>query len=417
MALSDVKLVGATAETVRQTVHSALFPSEPLDSITVKECSGRSGAAGFLLSKAGLPVIMLKITGGSSLHTHPATSKRIGAATKVLREVNNAPAMLLVGPDFYAEAAAGTSVMKDFFHFQDDCTGAEIASLLARFHATPTGWFTPLRGEYVERDASVAPVLRAAPLHSQCWHLPWSGIDTGKVVMGMGNVPDEITQKVLRLQIDSGVWKKVMTCEAFYPVCEAAKRQVVIHGDFKPDNVLRGANGELIAIDYDLCQVGPAVHEFGFMLMMWYGPRQTTYEYREAFVSAYLTASGLESGTEVVREFMLDCEVNTLVTFPGLLANIYDKEVPLLRGVPHPTAKATAGSVDDSPTGLEIVDLLAAAVAQVRADATLIERSVKDGLVPTLFAQKGLGSPLLFEWLQLMQANNMLRLFGIAPAE
>ena len=99
MALSDVKLVGATAETVRQTVHSALFPSEPLDSITVKECSGRSGAAGFLLSKAGLPVIMLKITGGSSLHTHPATSKRIGAATKVLREVNNAPAMLLVGPD------------------------------------------------------------------------------------------------------------------------------------------------------------------------------------------------------------------------------------------------------------------------------------------------------------------------------
>ena len=92
--------------------------------------------------------------------------------------------------------------------------------------------------------------------------------------------------------------------------------------------------------------------------------------------------------------------------------------MPLLRGVPHPTAKATAGSVDDSPTGLEIVDLLAAAVAQVRADATLIhERSVKDGLVPTLFAQKGLGSPLLFEWLQLMQANNMLRLFGIAPAE
>ena len=37
---------------------------------------------------------------------------------------------------------------------------------------------------------------------------------------------------------------------------------------------------------------------------------------------------------------MLDCEINTIVAFPGLLANIYDAEIPLLRGIEHPTAKA-----------------------------------------------------------------------------
>ena len=36
---------------------------------------------------------------------------------------------------------------------------------------------------------------------------------------------------------------------------------------------------------------------------------------------------------------MLDCEINTIVAFPGLLSNIYDAEVPLLRGIEHPTAK------------------------------------------------------------------------------
>ena len=76
-------------------------------------------------------------------------------------------------------------------------------------------------------------------------------------------------------------------------------------------------------------------------------------------------------------------------------------------GTPHPTAKAdyVAGSADDSPTGPEIVELLAAAVGQVRADAALSDRCVREGL----------GRAALWSWLQQMCANNMLRLFGIAP--
>ena len=62
---------------------------------------------------------------------------------------------------------------------------------------------------------------------------------------------------------------------------------------------------------------------------------------------------------------MLDCEINTIVAFPGLLSNIYDAEVPLLRGIEHPTAKYWSDNSSASPTGLDLVDLLADSVKKV----------------------------------------------------
>ena len=75
--------------------------------------------------------------------------------------------------------------------------------------------------------------------------------------------------------------------------------------DFKPDNMLKkeGAN-QLTAIDFDLTQVGPAINDFGFMLMMWFGPRFTDFEYREKFVKTYLSKSG---GKQTKTQFMLLC--------------------------------------------------------------------------------------------------------------
>ena len=81
--------------------------------------------------------------------------------------------------------------------------------------------------------------------------------------MGMGKISDETTKKVLQLQIETGVWQKLFLCEAFYPVTEAAKRLVTAHGDYKPDNVLMGTDGQLIAIDYDLVHAAPACSDFG----------------------------------------------------------------------------------------------------------------------------------------------------------
>ena len=55
---------------------------------------------------------------------------------------------------------------------------------------------------------------------------------------------------------------------AFFPKSDAAKREVVVHNDFKPDNILYDPETkELTAIDYDLVQVGAAVMDFGLPYM------------------------------------------------------------------------------------------------------------------------------------------------------
>ena len=59
-------------------------------------------------------------------------------------------------------------------------------------------------------------------------------------------------------------------------------------------------------------------------------------------------------------QFMFYCEVDTIVTFPGLLENLFDAEVPLLRGIKHPTAKPnylSRGS-EVSAIELKLFDLL-----------------------------------------------------------
>ena len=58
------------------------------------------------------------------------------------------------------------------------------------------------------------------------------------------------------------------------------------------------------------------------------------------FIKSYLHHSSLPTDEKSVRDMMVDCEINTIVAFPGLLANIYDAEIPLLRGIDHPTAKS-----------------------------------------------------------------------------
>ena len=107
-------------------------------------------------------------------------------------------------------------------------------------------------------------------------------------------------------------------CEAFSPVSEAARRQVVVHNDFKPDNILYDpVSKELTVIDYDLVQVGAAVMDFGLPYMMWLGSRFTDFTYRRDFIKSYLHHSNLPTDEKSVRDMMIDCEINTIVAFPG----------------------------------------------------------------------------------------------------
>ena len=343
------------------------------------------------------------------------------AATENLRSNGIAPPIVLHGADFHIERSAGISVMEDFFHFNQKIAPPEkVAKLLAKLHSTPIDWYQNLKNEFLEQDLNISSILKPMPPFAPCWCLPWSGFDTQMPVLGVGNPNPETAKKIFKLELKTGVYKKIMQCSAFFPKSDAAKREVVVHNDFKPDNILYDPETkELTAIDYDLVQVGAAVMDFGLPYMMWLGSRFTNFNFRKEFIKSYLIESQLPFDDENVKDMMLDCEINTIVAFPGLLANIYDAEIPLLRGIKHPTAKAgyLASGPDASPTGLELVDLLAEAVEKIRSDDDLIISCLENGLVVTMFENNGFGSKKLKSWLKEMQKNKMLRLFGIAETD
>ena len=355
------------------------------------------------------------------MSSHSNTFKRVLAATEILRSHGIAPPIILNGVDFHIEKSAGISVMQDFFHFNKKLAPPEkVAKLLAKLHSTPIDWYQDLKNEFLEQDPDISSILKPMPAFAPCWCLPWSGFDTQMPVLGVGNPNTETAKKIFELEIKTGVYKKVMQCSAFFPTSDAAKREVVVHNDFKPDNILYDPETkELTAIDYDLVQVGAAVLDFGLPYMMWLGSRFTNFNFRKNFIKSYLIESQLPFDDENVKDMMLDCEINTIVAFPGLLANIYDSEIPLLRGIEHPTAKADylASGSDASPTGLELVDLLVEAVEKIRSDDDLIDICLKNGLVVTMFNNHGFGSKSLNSWLKEMQKNKMLRLFGIAETD
>ena len=391
-------------------------------SLGIRDVSGNSGSKTYLCSDGKLPKCIVKVSSGNSImNSHPLTIRRVNDATKALRKNNIAPTILTRGEDFHVELSAGTSVMRDFFHFEDELApSSELADLMARLHSTPTEWYNILKSKFLNRDPEIAEILSDVPSHAPVWCLPWSGIDTGMPVLGVGNPDPKSARKILELQLKTGVFQKIMTCPAFFPVTDAAKRNVVVHNDFKPDNVLRDPDtGKLSIIDYDLVQVGPAVMDFGLPFMMWLGPRFTTFEFRKLFITEYLVNCHLPADEQSVHDFILDCEVNTLVAFPGLLSNIYDAEVPLLRGIRHPTAKTgfESGGPEISPSGLDLVDLLAAAVEKVRSDLMLSNLCVEKGFVATMLNTQALGSEDLYSFFNDIRKKKMLRLFGIAEED
>ena len=75
------------------------------------------------------------------------------AAASVMRAEGIAPPVIMRGADFHVEASAGTSVMKDFFHFDEDLAPpAALAGLLAKLHALPVDWYDALKDTFLKRD-------------------------------------------------------------------------------------------------------------------------------------------------------------------------------------------------------------------------------------------------------------------------
>ena len=423
MSHSELCLKNAPIEEIAKIASDIIYQEKVEKKIlSIKDVSGNSGAKTFICSEGEIPKCIVKVKGNESImSSHPNTFKRVLAATENLRSNGIAPPIVLHGADFHIERSAGISVMEDFFHFNQKIAPPEkVAKLLAKLHSTPIDWYQNLKNEFLEQDLNISSILKPMPPFAPCWCLPWSGFDTQMPVLGVGNPNPETAKKIFKLELKTGVYKKIMQCSAFFPKSDAAKREVVVHNDFKPDNILYDPETkELTAIDYDLVQVGAAVMDFGLPYMMWLGSRFTNFNFRKEFIKSYLIESQLPYDDQNVKDMMLDCEINTIVAFPGLLANIYDAEIPLLRGIKHPTAKAgyLASGPDASPTGLELVDLLAEAVEKIRKDDDLTFSCLEDGLVVTLFKNNGLESSPLNSWLKEMQKNKMLRLFGIAETD
>jgi|TARA_B100002019_G_scaffold262433_1_gene249838 hypothetical protein len=423
MSHSELCLKNAPIEEIAKIASDIIYQEKVEKKIlSIKDVSGNSGAKTFICSEGEIPKCIVKVKGNESImSSHPNTFKRVLAATENLRSNGIAPPIVLHGADFHIERSAGISVMEDFFHFNQKIAPPEkVAKLLAKLHSIPIDWYQNLKNEFLEQDLNISSILKPMPPFAPCWCLPWSGFDTQMPVLGVGNPNPETAKKIFKLELKTGVYKKIMQCSAFFPKSDAAKREVVVHNDFKPDNILYDPETkELTAIDYDLVQVGAAVMDFGLPYMMWLGSRFTNFNFRKEFIKSYLIESQLPYDDQNVKDMMLDCEINTIVAFPGLLANIYDAEIPLLRGIEHPTAKAgyLASGTDASPTGLELVDLLAEAVEKIRKDDDLTFSCLEDGLVVTLFKNNGLESSPLNSWLKEMQKNKMLRLFGIAETD
>ena len=423
MSHSELCLKSAPIEEIAKIASDIIYQDKVEKKIlSIRDVSGNSGAKTFICSEGDIPKCIVKVKGNESImSSHPNTFKRVLAATENLRSNGIAPPIVLHGADFHIERSAGISVMEDFFHFNQKIAPPEkVAKLLAKLHSTPIDWYQNLKNEFLEQDLNISSILKPMPPFAPCWCLPWSGFDTQMPVLGVGNPNPETAKKIFKLELKTGVYKKIMQCSAFFPKSDAAKREVVVHNDFKPDNILYDPETkELTAIDYDLVQVGAAVMDFGLPYMMWLGSRFTNFNFRKEFIKSYLIESQLPYDDQNVKDMMLDCEINTIVAFPGLLANIYDAEIPLLRGIEHPTAKADylASGSDASPTGLDLVDLLAEVVEKIRKDDDLTFSCLEDGLVVTLFKNNGLESSPLNSWLKEMQKNKMLRLFGIAETD
>ena len=90
-------------------------------SLSIRDVSGNSGSKTYLCSDGELPKCIVKVSSGDSImNSHPLTIRRVNDATEALRKNKIAPVILMRGEDFHVELSSGTSVMKDFFHFEDN---------------------------------------------------------------------------------------------------------------------------------------------------------------------------------------------------------------------------------------------------------------------------------------------------------
>ena len=185
--------------------------------LSIKDVSGNSGAKTFICSEGEIPKCIVKVKGNESImSSHPNTLNVFQQQQKILALMELLPNSF-TWADFHIEKSAGISVMEDFFHFNQKIAPPEkVAKLLAKLHSTPIDWYQNLKNEFLEQDLNISSILKPMPPFAPCWCLPWSGFDTQMPVLGVGNPNPETAKKIFKLELKTGVYKKIMQCSAFF---------------------------------------------------------------------------------------------------------------------------------------------------------------------------------------------------------
>ena len=96
MIKSEIQIKDSTFENIAEIASKSLYPrQESKIFLSVTDVSGNSGAKTYLCNEGDVPKCIVKITNSDSImNSHPNTTKRVTAATKIMREHGIAPPIL-----------------------------------------------------------------------------------------------------------------------------------------------------------------------------------------------------------------------------------------------------------------------------------------------------------------------------------
>lgn len=422
----DLSVGGAAARFVQDKLSS--WKDVPASQVRVKDFSAAGGAKVYKVyhDTDALPAAVIMKAEGDTGDDDDADGEfniqddRSDAVAKVLEARDLAPKLLAHDPDgtWHIELFGGGGVSKDFNHFGPGIAPTSaLAQLMADFHATPTDWY----GQYRAKMVKQWPVLAEVPPYAPFWNGAAYGWENGALLTGGKMTPAKHAAqlKIFSLMVETGVYRQLVTCEAFYPTSPLAKRVVTIHGDFKPNNLINRSDKDgCMCIDYDFTHVSCVQQELSFAFSKWLGPKFQPYAYRKDFLTMYAKAAGLPNtaydSDAALASAMLDIEIGTICNFGGLLFSGLSRQIPLLRGTVHRTPGGTDDDGTSSPPGPEIITTLAGFIGAVRNSPALSEEVVKHGIVVAMYQKAG-GVPK--GWLVEMRSHGSLGSFGIYADE
>eukprot|EP00413_Alexandrium_margalefii_P044900 CAMPEP_0204595064 /NCGR_PEP_ID=MMETSP0661-20131031/52446_1 /ASSEMBLY_ACC=CAM_ASM_000606 /TAXON_ID=109239 /ORGANISM="Alexandrium margalefi, Strain AMGDE01CS-322" /LENGTH=483 /DNA_ID=CAMNT_0051605533 /DNA_START=34 /DNA_END=1485 /DNA_ORIENTATION=- len=425
--------------TVLSRVGSSLFPTATADQFDVKDNSAYGGGSVYFITRvnhtpvtasvqrAASNTVVLKVAASFSAASRSGdaegdplviTKDRAAAASEVFQVRGLVPRTFYRGEDYSIDPFLGIVVGKRFDYDPEKAPLIKVAQLLARVHSTPTFWFDSpdsansdqsIRERIIRRDPRLSDILRQQPHHSHCWQTRQLLLETGRIP-ALGPYAVQGFEMLIEPQPNepAGVLGKFLCCPAFHPISASGKRIVTFHGDWKPDNMLLNEEtNELIPIDFDLSGVGAAAIDVSFILlvngyMRRCGPnRKMTNEQllkqKLLFVNTYLEAAGFDVTSDCeAKALLLDAEVMSIAGNIGVFGTWHECEIALLRGREHPNSSGFCkeegkGCFDvERPTGSELIDLFAEAVAEIRGsdNEDVREAVIRDGILPTIRENK-----------------------------